>query len=494
MINVKVIKKVEKNKNITTETSFSDPADIILTYPTPEMNFMTYWNEYEEIFKNIQNGIIIFKPINNGENFIVQYCNPAIISSIPRNREKLIGKKITELFPKVNETGFLKSIREVNKTGKPCNFDMIINEDNKLRHWSENHLSKLSSDNILLVHNRITELKKYEELYLDTINNSEHAIAIFQKNHIKLINNKFSQITGYSPEEIYNMTPKDINKIFSENQTNNIKCLNELITGKEISKQKEFIFTHKNGEKRWLSCHSIRTNHNNQPAVQITLIDITERVKAQKELKKALAEKELLMREMNHRIKNNLQIIISLLSLQSNYETSSDPHEILRKTQSRIKSMALTHEKIYKSSDLEHINIKRAFNKFTEEIFNIYNVNKTITLNMDVEDLEIETDTLTPLLLIINELLTNTIKYAFPHNEKGTINLTLKSQENSLILTYSDNGIGIPETIDINNPKTLGLTLITSLTSQINGTLQLTKNPKTTYTITFKEQKYKKRT
>ncbi|MEN6574501.1 sensor histidine kinase, partial [Methanobacterium aggregans] len=100
----------------------------------------------------------------------------------------------------------------------------------------------------------------------------------------------------------------------------------------------------------------------------------------------------------------------------------------------------------------------------------------------------------TPLLLIINELLTNTIKYAFPHNEKGTINLTLKSQENNLILTYFDNGIGIPETIDIHNSKTLGLTLINSLTSQINGTLQLTKNPKTTYTITFKEQKYKKRT
>ncbi|KAF5029195.1 Histidine kinase-, DNA gyrase B-, and HSP90-like ATPase [anaerobic digester metagenome] len=155
--------------------------------------------------------------------------------------------------------------------------------------------------------------------------------------------------------------------------------------------------------------------------------------------------------------------------------------------------MALTQE-VYNTHDLTQ-NTNIYINKLIGYIFHVYNIDtKLILLDTDIDDIKLGIDTLIPLGLIINELITNSLKHAFP-NKKGKININLKTTNTNILnLKITDNGIGIPQTINIKNTQTLGLKIVKILTEQLDGTIQLNKNNGTNYKITFKEQKYKKRT
>jgi PAS domain S-box-containing protein len=276
-----------------------------------------------------------------------------------------------------------------------------------------------------------------------------------------------------------------------------LKCFKEKVGNKQLN---NFKFEHRllmpDGRTKDVISHgSLKYSEEGHPSSFIGYVqDITEIKDYERKLTAALNEKELLLREVHHRVKNNLQIITSLINLGSRYE-KGNPDEILKDTKSKIRSMALIHEKLYQSPTLTHVNIKEYIKSFIIDIFRLYNVkNDQITLKTGLEDIELNIETSIPLGLIINEIITNIIKYAFPQNQKGTIEIHLYSQIDQIILKISDNGIGIPEKINIKKPETLGLVIIKSLTNQIDGTIQINTNPGTTYTITFKEQKYKKRT
>lgn len=183
---------------------------------------------------------------------------------------------------------------------------------------------------------------------------------------------------------------------------------------------------------------------------------------------------------------------MSLLNLQSNFKNYSID-DILKSSKSRVKSMALTQE-VYNTHDLTQ-NTRIYINKLVEYLLHLYKINnKLILIDTDIDDTKLEIETLIPLGLIINELITNSLKHAFP-NKKGKINITLKTTNTNILnLKITDNGIGIPQTININNTQTLGLKIVKILTEQLDGTIQLNTNPGTTYTITLKKQHYPKRT
>jgi two-component sensor histidine kinase len=225
----------------------------------------------------------------------------------------------------------------------------------------------------------------------------------------------------------------------------------------------------------------------------ITFTDITERKKAEIEIKNSLNEKEVLLREINHRVKNNLQIIASLLHLQADSIDDKKLVDILKESETRVKSMAIVHEKLYQSSNFADINFKQYLEKLVYDILYTYGIKiGTIKVQLDIEDIDLNMDTAIPLGLIINELVTNTIKYAFPQNE-GTITIKLKSLPENIEITIADNGIGLPKDIKLENPETLGLQLVQTLTKQLDGKLKLNKDNGTEFKITFKELKYKKR-
>lgn len=220
--------------------------------------------------------------------------------------------------------------------------------------------------------------------------------------------------------------------------------------------------------------------------------EIELRKKTEKELKKALNEKEILVKEIHHRVKNNLAVISSLLNLQSRYINDTEALDIFKESQNRAKSMALIHEYLYQSDDLKRINFGEYINKLSTNLFHTYVVDLSlIKLNVDTENIMLDVNIAIPLGLVLNELVTNTMKHAFPDNRKGEINIKFYSKGDDFILTVSDNGIGLPEGLDYKNTDSLGLRLVNSLTDQINGSISLDQNKGTTFKIKFTESLFK---
>jgi PAS domain S-box-containing protein len=218
--------------------------------------------------------------------------------------------------------------------------------------------------------------------------------------------------------------------------------------------------------------------------------DITEIKKIEDELEKALEEKDTQMKEIYHRVKNNLMVISSLLNLQSRYIKDKESQDIFKESQNRTKSMALIHEKLYQSTDLKNINFGDYIQKLSNDLYNAYVTNKRfIKLNVDVNDIMLDIDTSIPLGLIFNELVTNSLQHAFPQGKSGEINIKFYSKDDKYILEVKDNGIGFPDDINYKNSDSLGLKLITSLTEQIGGIIKLDNTSGTSFKIIFTEEK-----
>ena len=218
-------------------------------------------------------------------------------------------------------------------------------------------------------------------------------------------------------------------------------------------------------------------------------ITFQEEKKVQKMLQKSLKEKEILLKEVHHRVKNNMQIISSLLNLQQ--YSIKDPYslEAFRETKNRVNVMAMVHEEIYKSKDLSSIEVGDYIENLLKSLYRTYITNtELVKLEMDVEAINIDIDNAIPLGIIINELITNSLKYGFPEGKKGKVNLSLFSKNEDYILIESDNGIGIPEEIDFKNAETLGLQLVNTLVSQINGDIELNRNNGTEFIIKFRNK------
>ncbi|MBZ2165468.1 histidine kinase dimerization/phosphoacceptor domain -containing protein [Methanobacterium spitsbergense] len=219
-----------------------------------------------------------------------------------------------------------------------------------------------------------------------------------------------------------------------------------------------------------------------------TLRDRTDRVKAEKMIKESLEEKEMLLKEIHHRVKNNLMIISSLLNLQSQYITDKASQDIFKESQNRARSMALIHERLYQSTDLKRINFGEYITSLANELFHTYEADLgLIKLKINAEDIFLDINTAIPLGLIVNELITNSITHAFPEGKRGKINIDFHPRDNHYEFIVKDNGIGFPEDIDYQNTDSLGLQIITSLTNQIDGKIELNKNNETEFKITFKQ-------
>ena len=189
-----------------------------------------------------------------------------------------------------------------------------------------------------------------------------------------------------------------------------------------------------------------------------------------------------------------MQIISSLLNLQSRYVEDDEAVDVLKESQNRVKSMAMIHEKLYQSEDLTNINIKEYIINLVSNLFYSYNIDKNrIKKNIDIEDIKLNMETAIPCGLIISELVSNSLKYAFQYGNEGQITVFLKFIEEEYVLTISDNGVGLSKDLDFKNTDSLGLQLVNSLINQIDGKIELNKNQGTTFKIRFKELKYAKR-
>ncbi len=234
------------------------------------------------------------------------------------------------------------------------------------------------------------------------------------------------------------------------------------------------------------SSYPIIDNNETTGAV-IAFTDITERKKTFDQIESSLKEKEVLLREIHHRVKNNLQIISSMLNLQTNYITDAKSLAIFEESRNRVRSMALIHEKLYQNESLSTLNIRDYIIELVNYLMRSYRSDYAIKLEINISDIFMNTDTAIPLGLILNELVSNSLKYAFPDGKSGKITVSLNpftSEKYQMII--SDDGVGLPTNFNIKETNTLGLQLVSSLVTQLDGDILLTNNGGTRFEINFK--------
>lgn len=213
----------------------------------------------------------------------------------------------------------------------------------------------------------------------------------------------------------------------------------------------------------------------------VVVTDLTEHNKAEETLRAAIQEKDILFKEVHHRVKNNLQVINSLLSLQSANLQDPTVIEIFRESQNRVRSMALIHENLYNSKDLSQVNLSSYIHQLTGRLFQTYNIlTDKVFLNLNIEEIQLDIEQAISCGLIVNELITNSLKYAFPNHfkDQGLISINMRTQlDNSSVICIeiSDNGVGLPAQFELENTETLGFQIVQTLVRQLDGTIKITK-------------------
>jgi PAS domain S-box-containing protein len=213
------------------------------------------------------------------------------------------------------------------------------------------------------------------------------------------------------------------------------------------------------------------------------ILDISEQRKAQQVLEASVAEKEIMLKEIHHRVKNNLQIISSLLNLQSSAVRDPQDLALFGESVDRIRSMALIHDRLYKSHDFSGIEFREYIESLTVSLFHSYG-HPDVMYRSDVQDVLLSIDMAIPCGLMINELVTNALKHAFPQGRRGTITVQLHAREHGQVeLSVSDDGVGLPHDFDLSKTTSLGLQLVQILTDQLQGTLEIRGESGTTVSI-----------
>ncbi len=306
-----------------------------------------------------------------------------------------------------------------------------------------------------------------------------------QEGAIEYVNPKFVEMTGYTCEEAIGQNPRILKSDLQDDGF--YKDMWETISsGKPWTG--EFHNIRKNGEPFWEQASISPVIDETGKITHYIAVkeDITELKEYKNQLEESLNEKETLLREIHHRIKNNLAIVSSLLSLQSMEIEDESIRKMCQQSQNRIKVIATIHEKLYRSVNFKHINFKDYIESLVNDISEMY-ANIFVQIDVSVSNIFGVAETATSCGLIINELLTNALKYAFPRGKSnGKITVSMNQRDDSIELIVSDNGVGLPEDFDIEQSHTLGLQLVNSLIEKIDGTLKIVSENGTTFQINFK--------
>lgn len=362
-------------------------------------------------------------------------------------------------------------------------------EDKQFREKAEKEIKELNESLERRVIERTEELRKSEMKYSILAQTSPVGMWHSDANgNCLYINERCSEIIGLSVEDALqdgwaqNLHPDDRDRVFKE--------WYDTAKNKQVF-ESEYRFTLPNGKTTWVYGQAIPEIDKNKIVVGYvgTITDITERKKFEDQISSSLKEKEVLIKEVQHRVKNNMQLITSLLRLQSERIEDKHLHDIFLESQNRIKSMALIHEELYKAKDFTSIEFYNITRSLINSVMRSYEIDPNrVAVNMIGNEVLLDVNKAISCGLIINELVSNSLKYAFPEDKKGELKVSIcriEDPKSRMELIISDNGVGLPEDIDFKNAKTLGLDLVNTLTDQLDGAIELDRSKGTEFKITF---------
>jgi len=319
---------------------------------------------------------------------------------------------------------------------------------------------------------------------------TDNAIMIFDaKLNLEWVNTGFEKLTEYSLEEYRKVRGATLKDISSNKDV--AVFINDIITEKKSIVYESEVLS-KSSKHYWLSSTltPIFNEQGDLKSIVVIETDITLRKKMEEQIKAALDEKGLLLREIHHRVKNNLQIIISLFNLQTSYIDDDKAYQALKEGQDRIKSMALIHERFYQSDGISKIDFDDYSRKLIEYLYTSFKINpSSIVVDIKIENVRLDIDTAVPCGLIINEIVSNAFKHAFKDKDKGHIDIILKNAgDGEYYLEIKDDGIGMPTDFNLETADSLGFQLIQALSDQLDGKLELVTSPNKglTYKLNFK--------
>ncbi len=414
--------------------------------------------------------------------------------------EDCIGKDDYYLFSKESADWFRKNDIETSKMKETLDIpEEVVEYKNKrvIVHTKKTIVRDIEGNPrfLLGVSEDITErkkteeiLKKSEEKYRSVVENAADIILTVDNNNvIQFVNHgrpgvTVEQIIG---KNFYNFIPQNYQELVKQ------KFKNVFESKKPQSYEIEGMGP--DGSSLWYSVNAGPLFFGKE-VMAITLIsrDISESKKAEEKIQQSLKEKEVLLKEVHHRVKNNLQIILSILNLQYSNIADKKTLDLLRDIRGRIKAMSFIHELLYQTSDFSRINFSEYISNITSNLMYSYAQNKTVDLKLNVGTVFLDLDRAIPCGLIINEIVTNALKYAFINTPKGErypkkweVSISLKQSDKVIQLVIEDNGKGFPNNIDYKNTESLGMQLVVALVQQLKGTILLDNSEGTKYTIRF---------
>ncbi|HEX2865843.1 MAG TPA: PAS domain S-box protein [Ignavibacteriales bacterium] len=329
------------------------------------------------------------------------------------------------------------------------------------------------------------EIMQSENKFRTLFENSPVGILITREGKILNANNALCEMFGYSdPEELTGKPALDsvvledrhLLKNSRRDWTSNEKKPNEF-TVNAVKKDGTKFPVFAAIDHVWI--------HEGEVAITFCT-DMTEIVKKEDRIKASLKEKELLLKEIHHRVKNNLQVISSLISLQSDYMDKTTQEEAFRESRNRIKTISLVHEKLYRSNSLSNVDVGDYIRALIANLRNAYSgQGSMVEVREDCEQASIPIDVATSCGLILNEIISNAFKYAFQGRIDGVLSFSVKNRKTEIEIMIKDNGPGLPEGMDMNKSGTLGQILISSLAAQLGGNLEITNDSGAKYTFTI---------
>jgi PAS domain S-box-containing protein len=408
---------------------------------------------------------------------IILYSNKMFSEMLQIPLESVIGSMIFNWVSDSDNQRLISFMASQEENAK--DEIMFVRTDNSevSLYLSKKTLLVDNSETILcIVATDLTEKKRSEEILAaeklarSILEQAAEAILVCD-NNLRIIRASKAAETLASSEVLY----QNFDNVFPLYNEQGRLSLKDLVSNSSLH-HSEVVLIKKNAEKQNLMINIGVLNGNHEiGGYIINLANITKHIAAEEKLTHSLNEKTVLLKEIHHRVKNNLQIISSLLRLQSMYVKEDSVISILNECQNRITSMALIHQKLYESESFSRINISDYMKELVSFLCSTYNFRSNhINIIMPSEQLSFSIESAVPLGLIINELVTNSFKHGFKGSKDEKIEITLiPENDNSLLITIKDNGKGFPTDIDFYNPETLGLQLVHTLMEQIEGKIEL---------------------
>ncbi len=423
-----------------------------------------------------------------GKHFSMLYANPGHQEKV--NKE-LLGK----------EGSFRGEITNIRKNGEVfisfLSASVLLDEEGKVFGFMG------VSRDVTEFKKAEIELKESEEKYRDLFENASDLIqSVDPAGNILYVNKSWLSTLGYTLEELKDLKIFDF--LHPDGMEHCLALFEKIFMGVKVP-EVEIIYKTKNGKKVIASGKvSVKAVDGKIVSTRGIFRDVTESKKAQELIIKSLQEKEVLLKEVHHRVKNNMQVISSILNLQSEYVKDKKTLEILRESQNRIKTMAYIHESLYHTSDFSKIDFSEYILNLSNNLASSYEIfapgtnnpeekngsfSVHATLETEVEkEVYLNINKAIPVGLIINELISNAFKHAFPDGKTGLVILKLKKIKEFLYLEVADNGIGIPRKINFQNSKSLGFQLVSTLAEQIGGTVKIENKNGTRILVNFDEK------